>query len=876
MKRSWLISLAALAVILPVGFFAGTRKVNADYNEDGTVTIDETNFPDKDFRDYVIKYCDENKDGSLDEREIHSGNGIGIKNLGISSLKGIEFFTNLRVLDCRGNKLTELDLSANPDLRYLYCYRNELVSLNVSTCTGLRELGCSQNQLSSLDVSNNPKLDYLHVDKNKLTSLDVGKKPELIILSCDHNQLTSLDVSGCTRLRDLKCQFNQLTELELGSNSTLKMLYCYSNQLTSLDVSKVKSSLSRILDGDKVDNGTYLSFLKNYCELTVDSFVNVISKTPSVEEIAIDETTFPDENFRTYVIEKIDTDGDKVLSEEEIKKTKVIDVANREITSLKGIEFFVFLDELHCNDNNLSSLDLSKNLNLQIIDCSSNQLSNLDLGENDVLYRLHCEYNFLTKLDISECPVINSIVYGRICNRNGGHFLRGVLSTICYYDEGCCSNVFDGDKWEVEYWEFYYDKNMRIIFSETPELPNLPKLSVAINEESFPDSSFRQFVTRYDENGDGSLDQDELYYIDTICVNNYSIKSLKGIEYFTNLKYLYCNSTSLTELDLHMNTKLRVLSCVHNKISTIDVSGTRLADYLESEWFEDEDGCRLRSDCDYGDYLQWPWSYISECCLYYDIGTEFIDSSSSVSSFIERLYTIALHRESEKAGKNFWVNEIESGNKTGGDCAHFFLIEAEEFRNRGLSEEDFVETLYKTFFGRDSEPAGKAFWVGELKSGAKTRNDVINGFIDSAEWCNLCASYGINSGASSAKADKASEGAENFATRLYTCCLGREPEEGGLKYWSLALTNLEKTGCEAAAFFFTGDEFVGFGLKNDEYVRRLYTTFMGREPEASEIAYWVGEIAKGTQTKTSVMQFFGSSEEFTNICKSYGIERGMI
>ena len=49
---------------------------------------------------------------------------------------------------------------------------------------------------------------------------------------------------------------------------------------------------------------------------------------------------------------------------------------------------------------------------------------------------------------------------------------------------------------------------------------------------------------------------------------------------------------------------------------------------------------------------------------------------------------------------------------------------------------------------------------------------------------------------------------------------------------------------------------------------------MGRDPEASEITYWVGEIAKGTQTKDSVMAFFGQSEEFTNICKQYGIDRG--
>ena len=252
------------------------------------------------------------------------------------------------------------------------------------------------------------------------------------------------------------------------------------------------------------------------------------------------------------------------------------------------------------------------------------------------------------------------------------------------------------------------------------------------------------------------------------------------------------------------------------------------------------------------------------------------EKEPSIADFVERLYTVALNRDSEPEGKAYWVKEIEDGNRTGGDCAHFFLIEAEEFRNRGLNEEDFVETLYLTFFDRGSEPNGKAFWVGQLKSGAMTRNQVISGFIDSTEWCNVCATYGVKSGAPNAKAEIASKNAIKFATRLYTCCLGREPEKKGLDYWALALTNLEQTGCSAAKLFFTSDEFVNFRLKNDEYVRRLYTTFMGRDPESSEIAYWVGEINAGRQSKDSVMAFFGQSEEFTKICKQYGIERGTI
>jgi hypothetical protein len=246
----------------------------------------------------------------------------------------------------------------------------------------------------------------------------------------------------------------------------------------------------------------------------------------------------------------------------------------------------------------------------------------------------------------------------------------------------------------------------------------------------------------------------------------------------------------------------------------------------------------------------------------------------TISDFIERLYTIALNRPSEAGGKNFWVNEITSGRRTGGACAHFFLIEAPEFLNRGLSEEDFVETLYRTFFGRNSEVPGKQYWVSELNRGAKSREDVIRGFIDSTEWCNICAKYGVRSGAPTAKAEIPSQAAVGFATRLYTCCLGREPEKDGLAYWSLALTNLEQTGCSAAKFFFNSDEVKNMTLSIDEYIRRLYTTFMDREPAWMEVLYWMSDIVMGRQTLQSVLQYFGQSEEFTNICASYGIERG--
>jgi hypothetical protein len=340
-----------------------------------------------------------------------------------------------------------------------------------------------------------------------------------------------------------------------------------------------------------------------------------------------------------------------------------------------------------------------------------------------------------------------------------------------------------------------------------------------------------------------------------------------------SLKTVHCYSNKLTKISLPKADELAMLELHDNCISSLDISGCKiLIDRLNANGVKEDPEGYFYSEYrdEYGEY-----TYFTV-----DMGVTLkgydLPKANTFKEFVERLYTVAMNRASEPGGKKYWSDEIKNGNKTGGECAHFFLIEAEEFRNRGLSDADFVETLYKTFFDRDSEPAGKAYWVGELKSGAKTRNDVINGFIDSTEWCNICATYGVRSGALYHKSEIASRNATKFATRLYTCCLGREPEEKGLQYWALALTNLEQTGCSAAEFFFTSDEFVGFGLKNDEYVKRLYKTFMDREPEASEVAYWTGEIAKGTQTRASVLSFFGQSEEFTNICAKYGIDRGEI
>ncbi len=202
------------------------------------VAINEANFPDENFRDYVLNYCDTDKNEVLSEREIKNTTQILINGKEIIDLKGIENFTSLTKLSCSFNQLSNLDVSQNPNLKKLDCSNNQLLSINVGQNSSLTELNCGWNRLESLDVSKNPSLVKLYCDLNQLESLDVSQDPSLMELRCDSNQLNNLDVSQNPSLMELRCDSNQLYNLDVSKNPNLMKLSCSTNQLDNLDVSK--------------------------------------------------------------------------------------------------------------------------------------------------------------------------------------------------------------------------------------------------------------------------------------------------------------------------------------------------------------------------------------------------------------------------------------------------------------------------------------------------------------------------------------------------------------------------------------------------------------------------------------------------------------
>ena len=130
-------------------------------------------FEDENFKAYCVENFDSDGDGEISYAEAKVVTYIDVYNKGISSLKGIESFTNLTYLDCSSNpfsgsanQLTSLDVSQNTALTVLKCSSNQLKSLYVSHNAALKELWCSSVQLKSLDVSHNMALYLLYCNSN--------------------------------------------------------------------------------------------------------------------------------------------------------------------------------------------------------------------------------------------------------------------------------------------------------------------------------------------------------------------------------------------------------------------------------------------------------------------------------------------------------------------------------------------------------------------------------------------------------------------------------------------------------------------------------------------------------------------------------------
>lgn len=122
-------------------------------------------------------------------------------------------------------------------------------------------------------------------------------------------------------------------------------------------------------------------------------------------------TSIPDPVFESELIASgIDTNGmtGNILNSDAIKISNLF-IRNKGISNLSGIEAFTELLMLDCEDNLLTSLDLTFNTKLNFLDCNGNQLNNLNISANTMLEYLACMDNDLTTLNLSNNILLSTL-----------------------------------------------------------------------------------------------------------------------------------------------------------------------------------------------------------------------------------------------------------------------------------------------------------------------------------------------------------------------------------------------------------------------------------------------------------------------------------
>ena len=265
-----------------------------------------------------------------------------------------------------------------------------------------------------------------------------------------------------------------------------------------------------------------------------------------------------------------------------------------------------------------------------------------------------------------------------------------------------------------------------------------------------------------------------------------------------------------------------------------------------------------------------------------------MQASDPVETFIRRLYSTCLGREADASGLEYWKGRINSGNLKGIGLAGAFVF-SKEFTGKNYCNRHFVAQIYPALMGREADASGLAYWTGNLDSGM-TREAMVNSFTSGNEYKGLCSNAGIALGA---PLEDTTFGAKKgigtkpygpcaicgektkvvqFAERMYTECMKRTADAGGLAYWSKGLYEHTATGKSILYNFFLSSEMQNMGLTNQEYVRRIYKTMLDRAPDTGGLNYWTGQLDNGA-SPTAVINGFIDSKEFTGICNDYGIQR---
>jgi hypothetical protein len=343
--------------------------------------------------------------------------------------------TALTDIDCTSNgNLYQLSFPGAVNLITVNCSENNLGIISFPDASNLTSLNASKNRIQSITLGATTSLIDLDFSRNRMTSFNFGAFTNLQHLNLANNLFTSVDFTGLNSVQSIDCSYNNLPVLNAANLPQLTSLKCDSNDILSDLFLKNDNANADLIS---------LSIRENYslhhiCADTNDASVvqNAITTAQLIDVVvdascvcsgpcADDILIIPNANFKAKLIGssttnyvsrnfagsyfKIDANSDGQIQRSEAANVGTIEVASSNISSLEGIAGFVNLWLLKCQQNSITSLDLSRMSQLQVLECHINQMVSLNISGLRKLQNIDCGVNNLTSLDVSNLEQLDRL-----------------------------------------------------------------------------------------------------------------------------------------------------------------------------------------------------------------------------------------------------------------------------------------------------------------------------------------------------------------------------------------------------------------------------------------------------------------------------------
>ncbi len=266
---------------------------------------------------------------------------------------------------------------------------------------------------------------------------------------------------------------------------------------------------------------------------------------------------------------------------------------------------------------------------------------------------------------------------------------------------------------------------------------------------------------------------------------------------------------------------------------------------------------------------------------------EFLQTYGTLDNtgFVEQLYLNVLGREADTGGLNDWVGLLNGGASRGAVLIGFsesdefkadsaagvevirlyYLLEkraptAPELQTwldflkgydqtdalyalaypSGIDNAAYIEAVFSGFLRRDADAGALNSFGAAMAAGAVTPASLVDAIMSSDEFQQDVAPV----------------------ARLYLSALLRVPDPPGLDAW-VNYIRAGNTLQSMADLFASSAEFMNrYGaMDNTAYVTALYQNILGRQPDTDGRADWVGQLDKGTATRSQVLIGFAQSQE---------------